>query len=199
MKSKIHEFQQLKIKIMSKNQTTKKLIAFIIMMMFSFTFVNAQTCSGNKILVYKCINGNCHSKCVNPNNIPSGWSTWGCVGCGGGGGGCNCSIRPIPPACAPTCGWRISSSENDSPFITSIVPNPVSNSAIISFTIPQSQNISLKVFDVSGRLVSILADRTFEEGENELVWNAEEVNAGVYFLRMETTSYSENLKLIVTK
>ena len=183
-----------------KNQTAKKLFAFIIMVMFSFTFANAQTCNGNKIRVYKCINGNCHSKCVNPNNIPSGWSTADCAtGCGGGGGYCNCSIRPIPFGCGQFCGWKISSSDNDSPFTTSIVPNPVSNSATITFTLSQSEKISLKIFDLNGRLVSTLADKKFEAGENEITWNAAEVNAGIYFLQFQSAENLQTEKLIVTK
>ena len=54
---------------------TKKLFAFIIMVMFSFSFVNAQDCPGNKIRVYKCarITFGCHSKCGYPNNT---WSIY---------------------------------------------------------------------------------------------------------------------------
>jgi hypothetical protein len=52
---------------------------------------------------------------------------------------------------------------------------------------------------VNGRLVAAVADKMFEAGENEIVWNAGEVNAGIYFLRMESASYSENRKLIVNK
>src|SRR6186997_508698 len=64
-----------------KKQTTKKLLAFMIMVMFSFTFVNAQPCNGNKIRVYKCKKGTlpgCNSKCADMNNIPNGWSPYGC-------------------------------------------------------------------------------------------------------------------------
>ncbi|MBK5285337.1 MAG: T9SS type A sorting domain-containing protein [Bacteroidia bacterium] len=78
-------------------------------------------------------------------------------------------------------------------------PNPVTNITTISFSLTQSQKVSLKIFDVSGRLVSILADKVFDAGENELVWNAGDVNAGIYFLRFEAASYSENQKLIVAK
>ena len=39
-----------------KPQTTKKLFAFIVVMMFSISFLNAQclTCKGNQVSVYKC-------------------------------------------------------------------------------------------------------------------------------------------------
>jgi hypothetical protein len=89
--------------------------------------------------------------------------------------------------------------ENYSVEIVNIFPNPFSGSTTISFSLLQSQNISIKIFDVNGRLVAAVADKMFEAGENEIVWNAGEVNAGIYFLRMESASYSENRKLIVNK
>src|SRR5437870_945868 len=63
----------------------------------------------------------------------------------------------------------------------SIFPNPASNSTTISFSLEQSQKVSLKVFDMNGRLVSTLADKIFEEGKNELMWSTENVNGGIYF------------------
>jgi hypothetical protein len=78
-------------------------------------------------------------------------------------------------------------------------PNPLCKSATISFSLSESQKVSLKIFDVSGRLVSTLADKTFDAGENELVWNAAEVNAGIYFLRFQSGENMQTEKLIVTK
>ena len=184
MKSKIHEFQKEKIKTMSKTITTKKLFAFIIMMMFSFTFVNAQLpCNGNKVEYYKCKNNHgghlpsCNSRCVDPNNPPNGWLPF-----------CPCFSARL--ANEPGVGEL---------FTLDVSPNPVSGSSVIYFFMEQSEKASLKIFDVKGRLVATLADKMFEEGENEITWNAEDVNAGIYFLRMESAGYSENRKLIVVK
>ncbi len=47
-----------------KPQATKKLFAFIIMMMFSFSFLQAQYCSGNKVGMCKTT-GLPECKCVN--------------------------------------------------------------------------------------------------------------------------------------
>jgi hypothetical protein len=52
---------------------------------------------------------------------------------------------------------------------------------------------------MNGRLVSTLADKVFEEGENEFVWNAEEENVGVYFLQFQSEENLQTEKLIVTK
>ncbi len=78
-------------------------------------------------------------------------------------------------------------------------PNAFSNSSTISFFLSHSEKVSLKIFDANGRLVSTLAYKMFDAGENEITCNAADINAGVYFLRMETTTYSENQKLIMVK
>ena len=69
-----------------KLQTTKNLFAFIIVMMFSFSYLNAQclTCKGDKVAMYQWTftkNGNAHllaSKCVQPdqvqNFVKKGWT-----------------------------------------------------------------------------------------------------------------------------
>ncbi|MBK5285550.1 MAG: T9SS type A sorting domain-containing protein, partial [Bacteroidia bacterium] len=98
------------------------------------------------------------------------------------------------------CSQRLAAeTENNLSNEVAIFPNPVTNTTTISFSLTQSQNVSLKIFDVSGRLVSTLADKIFEAGENELAWNAEDVNAGIYFLRFQSAENLQMEKLVVTK
>ena len=84
-------------------------------------------------------------------------------------------------------------------FSLNSFPNPFPNSTTISFTLSQSQNVSLQLFDVNGKLVSTLADNIFEEGEHQLDFNAEKINAGIYFLQVESAEFTKAEKLIVTK
>jgi len=153
--------------------------------MFSFTVADA-LCPGNKIRVYSCYGGtlnrmHCHSTCVDPNNIPLFWYPGDC--------------HPNP--CS---GERLANEPAGGELFTlAVSPNPVTGSSVIYFFMEQSQKVSLNIFDVSGRLVTTLADASFEEGGHEIIWNAAEVNSGIYFLRFETAGYSENQKLMVTK
>jgi hypothetical protein len=78
-------------------------------------------------------------------------------------------------------------------------PNPFSNSTTISFSLHHSQNITLKIFDVNGRLVATIADKVFKNEKNEISWDAGEVNAGIYFLQFLTAENMHTEKLIVTK
>jgi hypothetical protein len=80
-----------------------------------------------------------------------------------------------------------------------IHPNPISNLTTISFSLSQSGKVLLKIFNLNGRLVSTIADKIFEAGENLLTWKADEVNAGIYFLQFQSAENVKTEKLIVTK
>ena len=162
-----------------KNQTIIKLSTFIIMMMFAITLANAQTCPGNRILVFHCYRGGCVSKCVNPNNIPAGWSPYGCGLCPG--------MR------------QTESIDTDETSLTEVYPNPVSNSATISFSLEQSEKVSVQIFDINGRWVTTLANSELSEGQHEIQFNSENLDAGIYILKLETGNYSETKKLSVVR
>jgi len=85
-----------------------------------------------------------------------------------------------------------------------IAPNPFSNSTTISFTLPQSQKVSIGIFDMKGRLIKTLADAQMQAGTHQLIWNAKDekgstLSTGIYFLRMQTGNYAETKKLSVIK
>ena len=80
-----------------------------------------------------------------------------------------------------------------------IAPNPVSSFASVSFDLPETQKISIQVFDFAGRIVNTLADGLFEEGKNKVEWNMSDVNAGMYFIKLEYANYSETKKMSVIK
>ncbi|MEO6168902.1 MAG: T9SS type A sorting domain-containing protein [Chitinophagales bacterium] len=85
-------------------------------------------------------------------------------------------------------------------------PNPFSQSTTISFSLPSSQSVSLKIYDLTGRLVTTLADAPMTAGVHQLQWNARDVCSGIYFLKMvrkdsfgETANESETIRLSVMK
>jgi hypothetical protein len=67
------------------------------------------------------------------------------------------------------------------------VPNPFSSSTEISFTMPQSQTVTFKVYDVLGKQVSL---RTISaaKGKNTITVDRKGMNAGMYFYSIQAGS-----------
>jgi hypothetical protein len=150
----------------------------------SISSVNAQTCPANK--VWACRYDACNiqeCKCVPLNQLQSWLATVP-----------DCSFRWHPRCCL---GFRMS--PNQAGAAINIYPNPVSTSATISFSIQEAQNVSIMVYDMSGRLVAAISNEFYESGNKQVVWNTDAVNAGMYFLQFQSKEYQEKIKLVVTK
>ncbi len=69
-----------------------------------------------------------------------------------------------------------------------VQPNPFNQRSLVSFTLARDGYISLKVFDISGREVASLVTGHLSSGAHEVVWDAEGMGSGVYFVRLELQS-----------
>ncbi|HMS34881.1 MAG TPA: T9SS type A sorting domain-containing protein [Ignavibacteria bacterium] len=81
-------------------------------------------------------------------------------------------------------------------------PNPFNPETKISFNISKSSNISLQVFDVTGKAIADLIDNKFyTTGNYSVSFNAGQYNltSGVYFYKLSANSVSELKKMILVK
>ncbi|MCE1164017.1 MAG: T9SS type A sorting domain-containing protein [Bacteroidetes bacterium] len=87
-------------------------------------------------------------------------------------------------------------------------PNPFNPSTTIKFSIPSDENgkrksenglVSLKVYDVSGREIAVLANGKIHAGEYEIKFDGGHLPSGVYFCRLSADTYSEVIKMILLK
>jgi hypothetical protein len=74
----------------------------------------------------------------------------------------------------------------------------------ISFTIPESGNVKLNIYNVKGQLVKSLLNGKKEAGQHEIIWNGKNTNnesvaSGIYFYRLETQSKSIYKKMLLVK
>ena len=69
-------------------------------------------------------------------------------------------------------------------------PNPFNPSTTIGFEVPSSMEISLNIYDISGRIVKKLIDNDFRNaGKHFIVWNGKDesgisVSNGVYIYKL---------------
>jgi hypothetical protein len=83
-------------------------------------------------------------------------------------------------------------------------PNPFNPVTTIRFDLPRTADVSLKVYNVNGELVSILIDRRMERGRGEFVWNATDdagrpVSSGVYFYRLTAGDFVRTKKMVLLR
>jgi len=100
----------------------------------------------------------------------------------------------------------VSLTTETSPFGLTVQPNPSGADMQISFRLPETGNVTVKVFNLLGEMVSQLMDNALPAGNQQVIWNGtngsgEVVKPGVYFIRIEAkseknTTIKENIKVV---
>jgi Secretion system C-terminal sorting domain len=78
-------------------------------------------------------------------------------------------------------------------------PNPFNPTTIINFSVLKSGMVTIKVYDVLGREVTILVNENKSAGNYRVQFNASKLVSGIYFYRMESGSFSQTKKLLLIK
>lgn len=66
-----------------------------------------------------------------------------------------------------------------------IYPNPFINTVTISYTTDKAGHVLMQVFDNYGQLVAEPVNEFQPQGEQKIVWNAENLPAGIYYCRLQ--------------
>ena len=81
-------------------------------------------------------------------------------------------------------------------------PNPFNPTTTIWFEIPFVQTrhaVSLRIYDIAGRLIETLFDEEMEPGNHTVQWNATGFSSGVYFVRLQSGNYLQTQKILLMK
>jgi hypothetical protein len=78
-------------------------------------------------------------------------------------------------------------------------PNPFNPSTSIKFAIPQAGNVSLKVYNMLGQEVKTLVNGFREAGSHTVNFNADNLNSGLYFYKLESGNFSQVRKMTLLK
>jgi photosystem II stability/assembly factor-like uncharacterized protein len=89
-------------------------------------------------------------------------------------------------------------------FLWQNYPNPFNPTTTIKYQIPNPRDVTLKVYDSLGRLVSVLVDGRREAGVHEARFSANGgegagLSSGVYFYRLQAGTYAEARKLLLLR
>ncbi len=83
-------------------------------------------------------------------------------------------------------------------------PNPLVADAAISFNLPGRAEVSVRVYDIAGRLVSVLARGTMTSGAHEARWNlasdsGQRVRAGIYLVELRAGAQRATTRVVVLR
>lgn len=78
-------------------------------------------------------------------------------------------------------------------------PNPFNPSTMISYQLPVSSDVSLKVFNVLGREVATLVNTRVPAGQHQVQFDASTLSSGMYFYTLETNDFSKTRKMLLIK
>jgi len=99
----------------------------------------------------------------------------------------------------------------DDPFVRAVPrlegnhPNPFNPSTTIAFELPHAAPVFLRVYDISGALITTLLDGEVRDaGPHEVVWNGRDAGgrsaaSGTYFYRLETEGFGATKRAVLLK
>jgi len=78
-------------------------------------------------------------------------------------------------------------------------PNPFNPSTTISFTLDRDGFVSLNVYDVAGRTVATVLNKSMTAGSYDVGFNASGLSSGVYFYKLKTADQEMTKKMILLR
>ena len=78
-------------------------------------------------------------------------------------------------------------------------PNPFNPVTKIKYSIPQSSNVVIKVFDILGNEIEFLVNEEKPTGTYEITWYADKLPSGIYFYQLKAGEYVNTKKMLLLK
>ncbi len=83
-------------------------------------------------------------------------------------------------------------------------PNPFNPSTTLSFTIKESNDVKISIFNILGQEIDVVTDKFFSAGTHLITWNGvnsdkQPVSSGVYFYRIESGKNVATGKMVLLK
>ena len=90
------------------------------------------------------------------------------------------------------------------PVLAGIHPDPFNPQTTITFALDRPRRAEVAVYDLTGRLLGVLADRSYTAGNHSVVWNGKDasdraVPSGTYIVRLETDSVAQASKVLLLR
>ena len=78
-------------------------------------------------------------------------------------------------------------------------PNPFNPTTNIRFSLPQSVQVKLSVYNILGQEVAVLTNGSFQAGTHEVQFDATHLSSGIYLYTLQTENSILTQKMILSK
>ena len=83
-------------------------------------------------------------------------------------------------------------------------PNPFNPTTTINYAIPVDSEVAISIYDISGKLVYSRSSQQHPAGYHNFQWNGQDdqghaLGTGVYLCRMQSTGFSQTIKMVYLK
>ena len=80
-----------------------------------------------------------------------------------------------------------------------VYPNPFNPTTNIEFTIPKSEFVTLKIYNLLGQEVATLVSENLKAGSYKYQWDVSNLASGVYIYKIQAGNYQQTRKMIYLK
>jgi len=84
-------------------------------------------------------------------------------------------------------------------FSVSNYPNPFNASTNIKFTLPNSSDVRIDIYDMLGRRVSTIVNEHLFAGYHSVIWNPVRLSSGLYFYRIKAGDIESSKKMMLLR
>ena len=78
-------------------------------------------------------------------------------------------------------------------------PNPFNPATTIEFELERTQTVTLKVYDVLGKEVAVLANGFLSAGQHRVQFSAGDLSGGIYFYQLKADDFTETRRMVLMK
>ena len=79
------------------------------------------------------------------------------------------------------------------------VPNPFNGTTTVKFYVPESTEVTIGVYNLLGEYVAEVTNNIFNVGKHEVIFDANDLGQGTYFVRMTTDSFTATKNMNIVK
>jgi len=84
-------------------------------------------------------------------------------------------------------------------YLAQNFPNPYNPSTLITYSIAAQSNVTIKIYNVLGKLITTLVNENKEAGNYQVNFNAAGLGNGVYFYKIQAGNYTATKKMLLLK